>query len=174
MLEKFDNGELLKERQESIEALGHGGLQNASGEYLDIGGNTGKGARRVVASWKPPEPAPDAEHRDDEAEKQRRRQLLHDKAEARARFNEGQRLARCRDQRWEVTFTKKEKEVLQQWDSGQLLQQKNMSIVAVGHGRLQTAHGDYLDIGGSTGGGSRRVLDSWQPPDWREFLGDAQ
>ena len=31
-----------------------------------------------------------------------------------------------------------------------------------------------LDIGGSTGGGSRRVLDSWQPPDWREFLEDPQ
>ncbi len=73
-----------------------------------------------------------------------------------------------------VPFTQKELEVLQQWDSGQLLHKKNMSIVSVGHGRLQTALGDYLDIGGSTGGGSRRIIDGWQPPDWRQFLQDAQ
>ena len=26
----------------------------------------------------------------------------------------------------------------------------------------------HLDIVGSTGGGSRRIHDDWQPPDWRE------
>ena len=32
-----------------------------------------------------------------------------------------------------------------------------------------------MDIGGSTGGGSRRILDRWQPPDWREVLvGDEE
>jgi len=71
-------------------------------------------------------------------------------------------------------FTQKEKEVLEQWDSGQLLAQKNASIQALGHGRLQKASGEHLDIGGSTGGGSRKILDEWQPKDWREFLdGDA-
>ena len=38
----------------------------------------------------------------------------------------------------------------------------------------QTARGDYLDIGGSTGGGSRRIIDGWKPPDWRQFLEKAQ
>ena len=70
------------------------------------------------------------------------------------------------------TFTQKELEVLQQWDSGELRTNRNNSIVALGHGRLRTARGDYLDIGGSTGGGSRRIIDGWQPPDWRAFLED--
>ena len=72
-----------------------------------------------------------------------------------------------------MTFTQKQLEVLQQWDSGELLANRNRSIVALGHGRLRTARGDYLDIGGSTGGGSRRIIDGWQPPDWRQFLQDA-
>ena len=70
------------------------------------------------------------------------------------------------------TFTQKQLEVLQQWDSGELLANRNRSIVALEHGRLRTARGDYLDIGGSTGGGSRRIIDGWQPPDWHHFLQD--
>ena len=121
---------------------------------------------------------------DPESQEQRRR-LHHDKAEAKARYNEGQRLARHRDKLrcggasqpasrgQEVeTFTHKQLEVLQQWDSGELLSNRNRSIVALGHGRLRTARGDYLDIGGSTGGGSRRIIDGWKPPDWRQFLVD--
>ena len=45
-----------------------------------------------------------------------------------------------------------------------------MAAVASGHGRLESATGVYLDIGGSTGGGARRVVDGWVAPDWREFL----
>ena len=33
---------------------------------------------------------------------------------------------------------------------------------------------ENLDSGGSTGGVSRRIIDSWQPPDFREFLEDEQ
>ena len=50
----------------------------------------------------------------------------------------------------------------------------NTAIRNFGHGRLENAAGDYMDIGGSTGGGSRRIIDGWQPPDWRQFLEDAQ
>ena len=77
-------------------------------------------------------PAPDLESQ------QRCRQLHHDEAEARACFHEGQRLARHRDQllargasqpagsgQEVVPFTQKELEVLQQWDSGQLLEEWN-------------------------------------------------
>ena len=60
------------------------------------------------------------------------------------------------------------------WDTGELLTARNNAIVVVGHGRLRRRCGDYMDIGGSTGGGSRRIIDSWQPPDWREFLEDEQ
>ena len=43
------------------------------------------------------------------------------------------------------------------------------------HCGLRNVRGDYMDIGGSTGGGSRRILDRWQPPDWREVLvGDEE
>ncbi len=64
----------------------------------------------------------------------------------RRRFKEGQRLARHRDRllargasqpagsgQEVVTFTQKELEVLQDWDIGQLLHKKNMSIVELGH-----------------------------------------
>ena len=110
-----------------------------------------------------------------------RRRLHHAKAEARARFNKGQRLARRREELMRdgasqpvglASFTRKELEVLRQWDNGELRDNRNMSIVAFGHGRLRTAGGDYMDIGGSTGGGSRRIIDGWQPPDWRHVLDD--
>ena len=104
----------------------------------------------------------------EQVSQEQRRRLQHNKAEAIALHNEGARLARYRQKA--ETFTPRELEVLQKWDSGELLSKRNEAIVAVGHGRLQSAQGDYLDIGGSTGGGSRRIIDSWQPPDWRDFL----
>ena len=122
-----------------------------------------------------------------EVSQEQRRRLHHDKAEAIARYNEGERLARHRAElqrrgasqpashgQQVATLTRRQLEVLQKWESGELLSNRNRAIVAVGHGRLRTAGGDYLDIGGSTGGGSRRIIDSWQPPDWREFLADDQ
>ena len=38
----------------------------------------------------------------------------------------------------------------------------------------ETKRGGYMDIGGSTGGGSRRVIDDWAPPDIEEFLEQAE
>ena len=123
----------------------------------------------------------------DEQAQRRRRELHHAKAEARARFMEGKRLARHRDQQQargasqpaargqeEKTCTRREFQVLQDWDNGKLREDLNKAIVALGHGRLTTASGHHLDIGGSTGGGSRRIIDGWRPPAWREFLQDAQ
>ena len=71
-------------------------------------------------------------------------------------------------------FTQKELEVLEKYDNGELLKDRDASIEALGHGRLQNASGEDLDIGGNTGGGSRRVLDSWKPPDWRELVKDPE
>ena len=70
------------------------------------------------------------------------------------------------------TLTLWQRLLLQRYVSGELLRRRNLAVGELGHGRLRTARGDYLDIGGSTGGGSRRILDSWQPPDWREFYQD--
>ena len=60
--------------------------------------------------------------------------------------------------------------MLERWETGESLRRRNRVVGALGHGRLRTARGDWLDIGGSVGGGSRRIIDSWKPPDWREWL----
>ena len=49
---------------------------------------------------------------------------------------------------------------------------RNNAVRALGHGQLRNRRGDVMDIGGSTGGVSRRIIDSWQLPDFREFLED--
>ena len=46
----------------------------------------------------------------------------------------------------------------------------NDAVAQFGHGRLVRKSGETLDIGGSTGGGSRRIIDSWEEPDWRQFV----
>ena len=103
-------------------------------------------------------------------------QLHHDMAEAAARYIEGQRLWRYRE--WlrargasqpagkgqEVApLTQKELEVLEKYDNGELLKERYASIVDIGG-----------NTGGNTGGGSRRVVDSWKPPDWRELVEDPE
>ena len=68
-------------------------------------------------------------------------------------------------------------DLLERYDSGVLLQELNSAIAAWGHGRLRSEAGDHLDIGGSTGGGSRRIIDDWAPPaplHLREFLEHAE
>ena len=108
--------------------------------------------------------------------------LHHEKAEAIARHKEGERLNR----RWQELerggatqparhFTRQQLDVLESYESGELLRIRNNAILALGHGRLRTARGETLDIGGSTGCGPRRILDCWHPPDWRQFLeGEGQ
>ena len=56
-------------------------------------------------------------------------------------------------------------------DSGQLRKDMIGAATQHGHGRLVRDDGETLDIGGSTGGGSRRIIDDWRAPDWRQFLG---
>ena len=113
-------------------------------------------------------------------ESRRRRALHHAKAEAKAAFNEGKRLARRRElsggasqpaggSKKVVLLTRRQVEILEQWDSGMLLSNLNAAIVELGHGRLQSPSGEFLDIGGSTGGGSRRIIDGWVSADWRRF-----
>ncbi len=135
----------------------------------------------------PEDTASDSEENESPAsasEQKRQRQLLyHAKAEAKAAFNEGARLAAKRDNMTQggasqpagsdqkaVTFSKNQLEILQKWDCGLLRDNLNNAIVELGHGCLRSKTGNLLEIGGITRGGSRRVIDGWEPPDWREFL----
>ena len=106
-----------------------------------------------------------------------KRQLHKDKAEAVARYNEAGRLVRHREdlQRrgaGQPALTRRQVELLDKWESGELHRKRNEAVAALGHGRLRNRQGDCLDIGGSTGGLARRVLDSWKPPDYQQFLAD--
>ena len=116
---------------------------------------------------------------------QKRRVLRHAKAEAKAAFQEGARLARRRELQSQggasqparsgqeaVLFSKPQLDILDKWDKGILRENLNKVITELGHGRLQSNTGEFLDIGGSTGGGSRRIIDGWTPPDWRQFLSE--
>ena len=118
----------------------------------------------------------------------RHRLLRNGKAEAQARYNEGRRIAgqldADRDRSCGASqpageagscdmtqaLTSWQTDLLERYDSGVLLQELNSAIAAWGHGRLRSEAGEHLDIGGSTGGGSRRIIDDWTPPDYWEFL----
>ena len=64
--------------------------------------------------------------------------------------------------------------LLEDYDSGRLMRELNNAKVAWGHGRLRDEVGRYMDIGGSTGGVSRRIIDRWTPPDPEDFLEQAE
>ena len=102
------------------------------------------------------------------------------KAEAKACLNAGQRLARQRDALWarssgafQPALTQWQTWLLEQYDTGARRQKLNNAIAEYGHGRLRSEAGDHLDIGGSTGGGSRRLIDGWVMPNWRDFLSQS-
>ena len=63
-------------------------------------------------------------------------------------------------------------EILKQYKSGLLLQEANGRTLISGHGRLKRSDDTFEDIGGSTGGFVRTVLDDWRPPDLKDFDGD--
>ena len=53
--------------------------------------------------------------------------------------------------------------VLQEYQSGELRRQANKLTMISGHGRLKKEDHSFVDIGGSTGGFVRTVLDDWEP-----------
>ena len=55
------------------------------------------------------------------------------------------------------------------YDDGTLLAEANRLTLISGNGRLRRTDGSFVDIGGSTGGYTRSVLDDWQAPDVAEF-----
>ena len=59
--------------------------------------------------------------------------------------------------------------ILQRYQSGDLRRHANELTKASGHGRLWRWDASYEDIGGSTGGFLRTVLDDWEPYDIADF-----
>ena len=96
-----------------------------------------------------------------------RRQLLDAETEAGGRYIEGQRLAEHRGHlevqgRRQPEWSPKQEEVLQKWDRGQLQEEYNQAISALGDRSL------LPDSRDSTGHRFKRTVASWNPPDWRE------
>ena len=62
--------------------------------------------------------------------------------------------------------------ILGKYRSGELRQEANKRTRISGHGRVRKDDGTFVDIGGSTGGFVRTVLDDWGPPGLKDFDGD--
>ena len=91
---------------------------------------------------------------------------------ARARLRQGKMLDRLEGKTWRP-FIARQREVLDQYRSGWLRSEANRLTLISGHGRLTRADDTFQEIGGSTGGFLRTVLDNWKPPDLTDFLGDG-
>ena len=114
------------------------------------------------------------------ADHERRLLLKERKAKAKARLNEGQRLARQRNAlrarssgACQPALTRWQTWLLEQYDTGALQQDYNEAIAKHGHGCLRDEAGRFMKIGGSTGGWSRCVIDGWEKPGCEEFLQDS-
>ena len=68
-----------------------------------------------------------------------------------------------------TTLSRKQQELLALYDTGTLLKEANRLTRISGNGRLRRTDGSVVDIGGSTGGYTRTVLDDWQAPDVTEL-----
>ena len=87
--------------------------------------------------------------------------------EARARLRRGAMLERL--QQDNKKLNRQQQEVLRQYRNDQLRQEANRFTMASGHGRLKRKDDSFVDIGGSTGGFVRVVLDDWEKPELSEF-----
>ena len=95
---------------------------------------------------------------------------------ARCRYRQG---LKCAELREEInngiapsgtSLSFREQELLQFYDSGELLQEANRLTQLSGNGRLHRNDGTWMDIGGSTGGWTRIKCYHWQKPNTQEFL----
>ena len=102
---------------------------------------------------------------------------------ARARLRQGKMLERLQNKLSQGREAKakgkgkalspKQQQVLKEYQSGELRRKANNLSMKSGHGRLKKEDDSFVDIGGSTGGFVRTVLDGWEPPDLADFGGDA-
>jgi hypothetical protein len=67
-----------------------------------------------------------------------------------------------------------QQQVLATYESGELQRRANALTIESGHGRVHRQDGTHRDIGGSTGGLVRVVLDNWEPPTLQELQEEFQ
>ena len=63
-----------------------------------------------------------------------------------------------------------ERENLRKLEDGSLLRSTNEAVAAFGHGTIRREDGETLEVGGSTGGLTRCLLDGYVEPDIATFL----
>ena len=103
------------------------------------------------------------------------KQQIRDAQMSRARLRRGAMLERLQERckgkgKTEAKpLTRKQLRVLQDYQSGELRKEANRLTLDSGHGRLRKEEKSFVDIGGSTGGFVRTVLDDWEPPDIAKF-----
>ena len=105
-----------------------------------------------------------------ETQKQRKREAHM----ARARLRRGAMLQRLQEQLSKGTkrrrpLNSEQSRLLQDFESGKLRREANDWTLISGNGRLRNEDGTFVDIGGSTGGFVRTVLDDWELPDTKDF-----
>ena len=93
---------------------------------------------------------------------------------ARARLRRGAMLQRLQEKISNGTkrrrpLNSEQLRVLQDFESGKLRREANVWTFMSGHGRLRREDGTLVDIGGSTGGFVRTVLDDWESPDLTDW-----
>ena len=99
---------------------------------------------------------------------EQQKQQVRDAQMARARLRRGAMLERLQErvsQGKARPLNPGQLRVLQKYQSGELRKQANKLTMISGHGRLKKEDHSFVDIGGSTGGFVRTVLDDWEPPD---------
>ena len=106
----------------------------------------------------------------DTAAATRQRRLKRNAIEAKYNLRQGRHLAKAADRG--ARLGPAELAMVQAFESGELRRRANDAVKGFGHGRLHAADGSYLDIGGNTGGRTRRLLDSYVIPSHENFPTD--
>ena len=98
--------------------------------------------------------------------------------EARAMRRQAIKYARLRDKITKgecargTALSLRQLDLLALYDAGTLLAEANRLTLISGNGRLRQSDGNFVDIGGSTGGYTRTMLYDWQAPDLTAFEPD--
>ena len=111
----------------------------------------------------------EAPEKQEESEMQDQKRATMNAAKARARWRHAGNLAR----KWKADqdLTDKQIEEVKLYEEGFLLAKANELTLRSGHGTLRRpGDGSKLEIGASTGGIVRRILENWEEPDRMHFL----
>ena len=71
---------------------------------------------------------------------------------------------------WEADLSPQDRQLYEEYRTGESQRLMNLAVAEYSHGTLYAAGGRVVQIGGSTGGVTRKILDGWQPVDVANFL----